>query len=44
MAARGYRGESHSLSQLRFTGADAVFLLVVLVYLVACRVGYPRWL
>ena len=29
MAARGYRGEPHSLSQLRFTGADAVFLVVV---------------
>ena len=26
MAARGYRGEPHSLSQLRFTAADAVFL------------------
>lgn len=43
MAARGYRGEPHSLSQLRFTGADALFLLVVFVYLAACRWGYPRW-
>ena len=43
MAARGYHGESHSLSQLRFTGTDAVFLLLVGVYLAACRWGYPRW-
>jgi cobalt/nickel transport system permease protein len=42
MAARGYRGEAHSLSQLRFTGTDVVFLLLVLVYLVACRWGYAR--
>ncbi len=44
MAARGYRGELRSLNQLRFTGADAVFLIVVGIYLVACRWGYPRWL
>jgi len=43
MAARGYRGEPHSLSQLRFTGADAVFLMAVVAYLAACRWGYPRW-
>jgi cobalt/nickel transport system permease protein len=43
MAARGYHGESHSLSQLRFTGTDAVFLVLVGVYLAACRWGYPRW-
>jgi len=43
MAARGNHGESHSLSQLRFTGTDAVFLLLVGVYLAACRWGYPRW-
>ncbi len=43
MAARGYRGEPHSLSQLRFTGADALFLLTVFAYLAACRWGYPRW-
>ncbi|MCY2993551.1 MAG: cobalt ECF transporter T component CbiQ [Planctomycetota bacterium] len=43
MAARGYRGEPHSLCRLRCTGTDLVFLLVVLVYLVVCRWGYPRW-
>ena len=44
MAARGYRGEMHSLSRLRFTGADVVFLITVGVYLAACRWGYPRWI
>jgi cobalt/nickel transport system permease protein len=44
MAARGYRGEPHSLSQLRFTGADVAFLIMVGVYLVACRWGYTRWI
>lgn len=43
MAARGYRGEPHSLSQLRFTRSDVVFLVVVAGYLIACRWGYPRW-
>ncbi len=43
MAARGYRGEPHSLSRLRFTGTDVVSLLLVVLYLVACRWGYPRW-
>jgi len=43
MAARGYRGEPHSLRQLHFHRADAVFLLVVAAYLVACRWGYPTW-
>ncbi len=43
MAARGYCGEPHSLSQLRFARTDVVFLLVVALYLVACRWGYPRW-
>lgn len=43
MAARGYCGQPHSLRQLRFTRSDVVFLLVVAVYLVACRWGYPRW-
>ena len=43
MAARGYQGEPRSLSQLRFTGADAVFLVLVIVYLLACRWAYPRW-
>jgi cobalt/nickel transport system permease protein len=44
MAARAYRGEPHSLSRLRFTAADAVFLLVVAVYLAACRWGYVSWI
>jgi cobalt/nickel transport system permease protein len=43
MAARGYRGEPHSLSQLRFTGVDALFLVAVVAYLAACRWVYPRW-
>jgi cobalt/nickel transport system permease protein len=43
MAARGYRGEPHSLCQLRFRGSDVAFLAVVIVYLVVCRWGYPRW-
>lgn len=43
MAARGYRGEPHSLSQLRFTIADGAFLVAVAGYLVACRWGYSRW-
>jgi cobalt/nickel transport system permease protein len=42
MAARGYRGEPRSLSQLHFTAADAAFLTVVAAYLAACRWGYPR--
>jgi cobalt/nickel transport system permease protein len=44
MSARAYRGEPHSLSQLHFTGADVVFLIVVAVYLIACGWGYPRWI
>ena len=43
MAARGYRGEPHGLSQLRFSAADAGFLVLVGVYLLACRWAYPRW-
>jgi len=43
MAARGYCGEPHSLSRLRFTGADAVLLAVTAAYLVACRWVYPTW-
>lgn len=43
MAARGYRGEPLSLSRLRFTAADAVFLTATLIYLLACRWAYPRW-
>jgi cobalt/nickel transport system permease protein len=42
MAARVYRGEPHGLSRLRFTAADAVFLVAVVVYLAACRWVYPR--
>jgi hypothetical protein len=34
----------HSLSQLRFNGADAVFLVMVVVYLAACRFGFSRWI
>lgn len=41
MAARGYRGEPHSLQQLRFAWSDAAFLAVVLFYLIACRWGLP---
>jgi cobalt/nickel transport system permease protein len=44
MAARGYRGELRCLNQLRFARADRVFLVLVMVYLVACRWGYPRWI
>lgn len=44
MAARGYRGEPHSLNQLRFIGNDIIFLIAVSVYLVACRLVYPKWL
>jgi cobalt/nickel transport system permease protein len=44
MAARGYRGEPHSLNQLRFTAGDAIFLIVICAYLAACRWGYPTWI
>ena len=43
MAARGYSGEPRSLSHLCFTRIDAVFLVLVVLYLVACRWGYPNW-
>lgn len=43
MAARGYRGEPHSLYQLRFTRTDVLFLAGVVIYLAVCRWGYPRW-
>jgi len=39
MTARGYRGEWHGLSRLRFRLADVVFLVVVAAYLVVCRWG-----
>jgi cobalt/nickel transport system permease protein len=44
MNARGYRGEPHSLSQLKFTRRDAVFLELCAGYLLACRWAYPIWL
>lgn len=44
MRARGYRGEPHSLSPLRFTPADAVLLLALAAYLVCCRWLYPTYL
>jgi cobalt/nickel transport system permease protein len=43
MSARGYRGETHGLGRLRFTGRDAAFLILVAAYLAVCRFGYPRW-
>jgi cobalt/nickel transport system permease protein len=43
MTARGYSGEPHSLSHLHFARADAAMLIVVSLYLAACRWGYPRW-
>lgn len=44
MLARGYQGEPHGLSRLRFRIGDAVFLAVTAAYLVACRWALPRWL
>lgn len=41
MAARGYRGEPHSLNQLSFTRTDLFFLIAVGIYLIACRWVYP---
>jgi len=43
MAVRGYRGESHGLQQLCFTGADILFLAAVAVYLTVNRGCYPQW-
>jgi cobalt/nickel transport system permease protein len=40
MAARGYRGELHSLDRLHFAGRDVEFLLVAAAYLAACRWGF----
>ena len=37
MAARGYRGEPHSLSRLRFCPSDAAFLAATAAYLAVCR-------
>ncbi len=44
MVARGYQGEPHSLSRLRFGVTDAVFLAAVAGYLVMCRWLLPAWL
>ena len=41
MLARGYRGESHGLSTLRFSWSDAAFLAGVAAYLLGCRWAYP---
>ena len=43
MAARGYRGEPHSLRQLRMSRLDVIFLTAVGVYLLVCRLAYPWW-
>jgi cobalt/nickel transport system permease protein len=43
MAARGYRGEPHSLSHLHYARGDAVFLVLAGLYLAVCRWGYPNW-
>ena len=37
MQARGYRGEPHALTSLRFRTADVLFLLASAAYLVLCR-------
>jgi cobalt/nickel transport system permease protein len=44
MAARGYRGEPHSLTRLHFTVKDSAFLAVVIVYLLLCRWVCPYYL
>lgn len=41
MSARGYTGEFHALSQLKFRPADAWFLAAMVVYLASCRWIYP---
>lgn len=41
MAARGFRGESHGLSVLAWSHADAIWLILVAGYLVFCRAIYP---
>ena len=40
MQARGFTGEPHSLVRLNFERDDAVFLAVVVIYLLSCRWGY----
>ncbi|HET6429240.1 MAG TPA: cobalt ECF transporter T component CbiQ [Phycisphaerae bacterium] len=44
MQTRGYRGEPHSLTRLRFGAADGLFLAGVAAYLVMCRLAYPQWI
>ncbi|MGA2266737.1 MAG: cobalt ECF transporter T component CbiQ [Phycisphaerae bacterium] len=44
MLARGYQGEPHSLSRLRFTLTDAAFLILAAAYLAACRWVWPAML
>jgi cobalt/nickel transport system permease protein len=44
MVARGYEGEPHSLSRLRFGAADAAFGALAAGYLLACRWGLPALL
>lgn len=41
MCARGYRGQSNSLTQLHFNRTDAIFLIGTFCYLAACRLAYP---
>jgi cobalt/nickel transport system permease protein len=41
MAARGHRGEPHSLSTSRFRWRDAILLLAVAAYLAVCRWALP---
>ena len=40
MRIRGYRGDPHSLSSLRFRAADGIVLAAVTAYLLLCRLGY----
>lgn len=41
MCARGYDGQSRSLSRLNFRTSDAAFLALMAAYLVFCRLIYP---
>jgi len=44
MSARGYTGQPHSLTRLRFSLADGLFLAGLVGYLVFCRLVYPAML